>query len=109
MPIKARGVPRAYAQFTKLLAKRIGIRIQTRRAELSVSQCWLREQMQLEGVWITRSQLSRLENGQRLANAAELFALGRALKVSLSWLLTGSEERVSADGHPSSGRRASKT
>jgi transcriptional regulator with XRE-family HTH domain len=45
--------------------------------------------MELMQVFISRTQYSRIENGEALPNAAELIALRAILDVSFDWLLLG--------------------
>lgn len=92
MPKQSRGIPKEYIKYNKALAKEIGNRVRERRIELKVSQNDLRGKMQLESVVITRSQFSRVENGERLPSASEVIALAASLKVSCGWLLLGHEE-----------------
>jgi hypothetical protein len=48
--------------------------------------------MQLQSVFITRSQYSRIESGERLPVACEVIALADTLKATCVWLLLGREE-----------------
>lgn len=45
--------------------------------------------MELEQVFISRAQYSRIESGEALPNAAELIALRATLGVPFDWLLLG--------------------
>ena len=49
----------------------------------------LRARMEFEQVFISRTQYSRIENGDVLPNAAELIALHAILDVPFDWLLLG--------------------
>jgi transcriptional regulator with XRE-family HTH domain len=60
-----------------------------RREELDLTQEQLRARMELEQVFISRTQYSRIENGDALPDAAELIALRAILDVSFDWLLLG--------------------
>lgn len=92
MPKRNRGIPREYLVYKTALAKEIGARIRKRRIEMGLAQQALRERTQLHSVYITRSQYSRIEGGERLPVASEIIALADALKVTCSWLLFGHEE-----------------
>ena len=92
MPKKSHSIPRGYLKHKKVLAREIGARIRGRRISLKISQESLRAKLELESVYITRSQFSRIEKGERLPQAAEIIALAGSLKVSFSWLLLGKDE-----------------
>jgi ribosome-binding protein aMBF1 (putative translation factor) len=89
MPKQSRNIPRNYEQNKAKFAKEIGYRIRSRRIELGIKQETLRAKMELEGVYISRSQLSRIERGDSLPAAIELTAFSVILKVSYQWLLDG--------------------
>lgn len=75
------------ANYKKDLAVAIGRRIRQRRDELQIEQKDLRARLELKGIFISRSELSRIEQGQSLPDAAEIVELARALNVSCEWLL----------------------
>src|SRR5215475_8399869 len=89
MPKKSKNVPKDYLRHKKQTALAIGARIRLRRRKLLLSQEELRKKLQLEGVYITRSQFSRLESGKNLPSAVEIIALTSALQASYAWLLLG--------------------
>jgi transcriptional regulator with XRE-family HTH domain len=43
---------------------------------------------------VSRTQYSRIENGEAIPNTAEVIALRKILGVSLIWLLEGEEEEA---------------
>ncbi len=92
MPKRVQDLPEEYASRQRALARKIGGRVRVRRAELGLTQELLRTRMELELVFISRTQYSRLENGEALPNAAELIALRAILGVSFEWLLLGDPE-----------------
>ena len=92
MPKRSQGIPKDYLTHKKKLAAEMGERIRGRRLELGLTQAALRERLQLEGAYITRSQYSRVESGERLPVASEIIALAAALGVTCSWVLLGFEE-----------------
>ena len=64
MPKKPQDVPTEYGEYERALTEAIGRRIRSRRKELGLRQEDLMQRMELESVFITRSQLSRIENGE---------------------------------------------
>lgn len=92
MPKQSRGLPKDYLTYKTTLSQEIGSRIRQRRLEAGLTQKALRERMQLESVYVTRSQFSRIESGERLPVASEVIAIAGALKISCGWLLLGHEE-----------------
>jgi transcriptional regulator with XRE-family HTH domain len=89
MPKRMRDLPEEYDLRQRSMAQAIGARVRVRRAELQLTQEHLRARMELEQVAISRAQYSRIENGEALPNAAELFALRAILGVSYDWLIEG--------------------
>jgi transcriptional regulator with XRE-family HTH domain len=89
MPKRIRDLPEGYQNRRRALAEAIGARVRLRRAELELTQEHLRARMELAHVFISRTQYSRIENGDTLPDAAELIALESILDVSLEWLLHG--------------------
>jgi transcriptional regulator with XRE-family HTH domain len=91
MPKRIQDLPAEYHGHQRALAEAIGARIRLRRGRLELTQEQLRARMELEQVYISRAQYSRLENGEALPNAAEIRALKAILDVSYGWLLDGPE------------------
>jgi transcriptional regulator with XRE-family HTH domain len=94
MPKRMQDLPEEYRSGQLALARAIGARVRLRRAELDLTQELLRTRMELEQVFISRTQYSRIENGEALPNAAELIALRAILGVPFDWLLLGIGDRV---------------
>jgi transcriptional regulator with XRE-family HTH domain len=92
MPKRMQDLPEEYRTRQEALAQAIGARVRSRRSELDLTQELLRARMELELVAISRTQYSRIENGEVLPNAAELIALRAILDVSFDWLLLGVSE-----------------
>ncbi len=91
MPKRMRDLPEEYLSQQRALARAIGARIRLRRDELELTQDQLRARMELEQVFISRTQYSRIENGDVLPNAAELIALRAILNVPFNWLVLGED------------------
>ena len=91
MPKRSEGLPPDYAAHRQALGRTIGGRIRARRLQRELSQERVRAQMELEQVYVSRAQFSRIEAGESLPNAAELIALVKVLQVSCHWLLFGDE------------------
>lgn len=89
MPKRIQDLPEEYLISQRDLARAIGARVRVRRGELELTQEHLRARMELEQVAISRTQYSRIENGEALPNAAELIALRAILSAPLDWLLLG--------------------
>ncbi|MBK9714548.1 MAG: helix-turn-helix transcriptional regulator [Kouleothrix sp.] len=89
MPKRMQDLPEEYLSTQRELARAIGARVRVRRVELDLTQEQLRVRMELEQVYISRTQYSRIENGETLPNAAELIALRAILDVPFDWLLLG--------------------
>jgi DNA-binding XRE family transcriptional regulator len=89
MPKRIQDLPEEYLINQRALARAIGARMRLRRSELDLTQEHLRARMELEQVFISRTQYSRIENGDVLPNAAELIALRAILDVPFDWLLLG--------------------
>ena len=71
----------------------IGARVyQARKAERPpITQIDLVARLQVLGMVIDQSGLSKIENGQRPVSDIEVVALAKALKVSVEWLLQESD------------------
>ncbi|HMO58965.1 MAG TPA: helix-turn-helix domain-containing protein [Roseiflexaceae bacterium] len=91
MPKRMQDLPEEYQHSQRALARAIGARVRLRRVALELTQEQLRARMELDQVFISRTQYSRIENGETLPNASELIALRAILGVSFNWLLLGLE------------------
>src|SRR5262245_39176468 len=91
MPKRMQDLPEEYLTSQRAIARAIGARVRLRRDALQLKQEQVRAQMELEQVFISRTQYSRIENGEALPDAAELIALRTILDVSFDWLLLGEE------------------
>lgn len=89
MPKRMRDVPAEYFASQRDLARAIGARVRTRREGLALTQELMRARLELEQVAISRTQYSRIENGEALPDAAELNALRSILGAPLEWLVRG--------------------
>lgn len=65
----------------------VGAKIEQRRRELHMKQKDLLTQLQINGVELNASGLSKLEGQYRLVTDIELKHIALALDVSVSWLL----------------------
>lgn len=92
MPKRMQDLPAEYLTHQHALARAIGARVRVRRAALAITQEQLRARMELEHVFVSRTQYSRIENGEALPNAEELIALRATLGVSFDWLLLGDSD-----------------
>lgn len=93
MPKRIADLPEGYQSRLRVLAEAIGGRVRLRREELELTQELLRARLELAHVFVSRTQFSRIENGDALPNAAEIIALQRILDVPFDWLLLGKGER----------------
>jgi transcriptional regulator with XRE-family HTH domain len=91
MPKRIQDLPEEYLSHQRMIAQAIGARMRLRRSELDLTQEHLRARMEFEQVFISRTQYSRIENGDVLPNAAELIALRTILDLSFDWLLLGEQ------------------
>ncbi|NJM05640.1 helix-turn-helix transcriptional regulator [Candidatus Gracilibacteria bacterium] len=96
MPKRMQDVPAEYLSNQRVLAESIGARVRLCRERQGLSQEHLRARLELEAVYISRTQYSRLENGEMQPNAAHLIGLRKVLGVSYEWLLEGKD--VMRDG-----------
>lgn len=69
----------------------IGARVEFARKNLGMKQKELLAQLQVRGVDLNASGLSKLEGQLRYATDVELLALSDILNVSVMWLLTGED------------------
>ncbi len=65
----------------------VGERIEKKRKELGIKQIDLLTQLQIKGVELTASGLSKLEGQLRGVYDYELVAIAEVLDVSLDWLV----------------------
>jgi transcriptional regulator with XRE-family HTH domain len=65
----------------------VGARVERRRRELHIRQKDLLTRLQINGVDLNASGLSKLEGQYRLVTDAELKCLALALEVKVDWLL----------------------
>jgi len=65
------------------------VRQARRAAKPRITQRDLIARLQVLGMVIDQSGLSKIENGQRPVSDIEVVALAKALKVSVAWLLEG--------------------
>lgn len=91
MPKQSNDLPDHFLDYSNKVAIAIGSRVKSRRASLKVTQEVLRTRLELNSVAISRSRLSRIENGESLPTAVEIIALALVLRVSFEWLLLGTE------------------
>lgn len=70
----------------------IGARVEATRKEQGMKQKELLAQLQIRGVDLNASGLSKLEGQIRLVTDFELLALSDILGVTVMWLLTGKED-----------------
>lgn len=70
----------------------IGARVESSRKEQGMKQKELLAQLQVRGVDLNASGLSKLEGQIRLVTDFELLALSDILGVSVMWLLTGKDK-----------------
>jgi transcriptional regulator with XRE-family HTH domain len=97
MPKRMQDLPEEYLTQQRALARAIGARVRVRRGQLELTQEQLRARMELAQVFISRTQYSRIENGEALPDAAELIALRAVLEVSFDWLLLGQDSDLAGD------------
>lgn len=71
----------------------IGSRVETARKSQGMKQKELLAQLQVRGVDLNASGLSKLEGQIRYVTDMELLALSQILNVTVMWLLTG-QDRV---------------
>jgi len=62
---------------------------------MGAGQMDLVARLQVLGMMVDQSGLSKIESGQRAVADIEVIALARALKVATAWLLEGDREVVS--------------
>ena len=65
----------------------VGAKIEAKRKELGMKQIDLLTQLQIKGIELTASGLSKLEGQIRRVNDYELVAIADVLGVSINWLV----------------------
>ena len=65
----------------------VGAKIEVRRKELGMKQVDLLAQLQVKGIELTASGLSKLEGQLRSVNDYEVVAIAEILDVPVTWLL----------------------
>ena len=65
----------------------VGAKIEARRKELGMKQVDLLAQLQVKGIELTASGLSKLEGQRRSVNDYEVVAIAEILDVPVTWLL----------------------
>jgi transcriptional regulator with XRE-family HTH domain len=93
MPKRMQDLPEEYLTSRRALGRAIGAKLRVRRKALHLTQEQLRARLELEQVYISRSEYSRIENGDVLLDVAELIALRSILDVPFDWLLAEDGER----------------
>lgn len=63
------------------------VRIARERAQPSVTQADLAARLQVEGLRLERTTISKIETGYREVTDVEAVAIARALGVSIAWLM----------------------
>ena len=74
----------------------IGARVESARKNQNMKQKELLAQLQVRGVDLNASGLSKLEGQIRYVTDMELLALADILNVSVNWLLTGKDKDIRA-------------
>lgn len=72
----------------------VGTRVRQARKAVRppITQRDLAARLQLLGIVIDQSGLSKIESGRRPVSDIEIVALAKALKVSVEWLLEGNDD-----------------
>ncbi len=89
MPKRMQDLPEEYLSQQRTRTRAIGARVRVRRSQLELTQEQLRARMEVEQVFVSRTQFSRIENGEAQVSAMELIALQKTLGVTFDWLLLG--------------------
>lgn len=92
MPKRIQDLPEEYESHQRRTARELGERVRARRMRLGLTQEQVRARMELEQVYMTRTQYSRIETDEAQLNAVEVIALRAVLGVSFEWLLLGEPE-----------------
>ena len=67
----------------------IGERLKIYRKQNKITQEDLSARLQLKGLTLDRTAISKIERGERLVPNYEVVAIAKSLKVDVKWLLTG--------------------
>lgn len=67
----------------------IGERLRAYRKQHNITQEDLSARLQIKGLTLDRTAISKIERGERLVPDYEVVAIAKALKVDVKWLLTG--------------------
>ena len=70
----------------------VGANVRVLRKKCRMSQQALSNKLELMGVYVCRGSISRIEDGSRTVTDIELYALAKALRVSITELFTDAEE-----------------
>lgn len=89
MPKKYQGISSEYIAFRSTIAREISIRIHQKRLDEKFTQETLRARLEIERVHLSRSQYSRIENGEVVPDAVVIIALAKIFNVSVEWILLG--------------------
>ena len=65
----------------------IGDNLKELRTQLNISQQTLSNKLELQGVYVCRGSISRIEDYSRTVTDIELYAIAKALKVEITDLL----------------------
>ena len=65
----------------------IGDNLKELRTQLNISQQTLSNKLELQGVYVCRGSISRIEDYSRTVTDIELYAIAKALKVEITELL----------------------
>ena len=65
----------------------IGDNLKELRTQLNISQQTLSNKLELQGVYVCRGSISRIEDCSRTVTDIELYAIAKALKVEITDLL----------------------
>ena len=71
---------------------RIGKRLKALRTERGMSQQTLSDKLELQGVYVCRGSVSRIEDGSRTVTDIELFAIASVLGVGVEELFEATEK-----------------
>lgn len=67
----------------------IGERLKAYRKQNKITQEDLSARLQLRGLTLDRTAISKIERGERFVPDYEVVAIAKSLKVDVKWLLTG--------------------
>lgn len=69
----------------------VGANVRALRKKCRISQQVLSNKLELMGVYVCRGSISRIEDGSRTVTDIELYALAKALRVSINELFSDAE------------------